>query len=401
MKILYLPAHYVFDDHQYGTEPDLAYNIVNRVAREHNQSVVVTGRQNLLAEPNYRLIEVQPHSQGFDMSFVNALKFNLRYTWQALRLLRSEQFDLLHHVRPFTIGATFNLAVLMNAHKKLPFVIGAFCLPYDDKDPSNSSQIRNALFHAIERFAGIVLKPLSNATLRKADAIFVIDRATQRAVQQIAPQSKVVIVPPAKNKDTYTFNPAKEHHKGELTFLTSGNFISRKNIDQIIEAFVLVAKQYPKATLRLVGSGYDEPKLRALVKQHGLDKQVSFVGRVSFSDMPDIYAAADVYVAMPSQEAFGHVYIEAMASGLPIISTTTVGSKSILSDKAFGKLIPPGDIQAMAEQMQYFLNHPEVFPDLSAAARAAFEANYSWDVIIPRYTNIYHELLKEHAEIAD
>jgi glycosyltransferase involved in cell wall biosynthesis len=396
MKILFLPAHYIYDDHQYGSELDLTYNIVNRIVQKNTESVVVTGKKNLINTPDYRVIEVQPNTKGFDMSFMNAVKFNIRYTKQAFKLLRSEKFDALHHVRPFAIGATFNLAVLMGAHKNIPFVIGAFCSPYADKEAGSvegKRVIRDALSHGFERVTGLVLNGLSDATLRKADVVFVIDKLTQKLVKERAPNVKVVVAPPGKDKNKFTYNASKKFKKGELVFISAGNFIPRKGLDKLIEAFSKVASTYPKARLKLVGSGYEEPRLRTLVKNLHLVDQVIFAPRVSNKDMPAIYAAADVYVAMPTAEAFGHVYIEALASGLPVVATRTVGVDEILGDRAFGKVISQGDVAAMASRMEYFLSHPEVLPKLAADARTYFENKFDWGIIIPRYIKVYEKLL--------
>jgi glycosyltransferase involved in cell wall biosynthesis len=395
MKILFLPAHYVFDDHEYGTEPDLAYNIVHRVAEKNQDSVVVTGRKNLLKKPVYRVIEVQPNTPGFNMSFVNAIKFNLRYTRQAFRLLKTEQFDIMHHVRPFNVGATFNLAALIDTHKNIPFVIGAFCIPYGQGDPSTHDRrraVREALSHNLERLVGLIIGPLSDATLRRASVIFVVDHSTQKLVQKRAPEVKIVVVPPGKDKSKYFFDPSKKYRKGDLTFLSAGNFIPRKGFDKLIESFSKIAPYYPNARLKIVGNGFEETRLRVLTEKLGLSDKVVFTGRVPNSDMPAIYETADVYAAMPQEEAMGHTYIEALAAGLPVIATNTNGSREILADKPFGRIIAQGNLTGMAASMRYFLEHPKVIAKLAIQARDEFEKKYDWGVVIPKYTNEYEKL---------
>jgi glycosyltransferase involved in cell wall biosynthesis len=110
---------------------------------------------------------------------------------------------------------------------------------------------------------------------------------------------------------------------------------------------------------------------------------------VKNNEMPTIYSNADVYVAMPIEESFGQVYIEAIACGLPVISTDTIGANAILEGKAFANVIPQGDITGMASQMNYLLSHPAILPSLAAKARTEFDANYDWNIIIPRYIETY------------
>jgi glycosyltransferase involved in cell wall biosynthesis len=148
--------------------------------------------------------------------------------------------------------------------------------------------------------------------------------------------------------------------------------------------------------LLLVGSGFEEAKLRALVARLAIEKRVTFMGRVANKDMPALYAKADVYVAMPQEEAFGHVFIEAIASGMPVLSTNTVGAREIIGNKLFGRIVPQGNIKRMAHWMEYFLDHPEAVRASSMLARAEFEKKYDWEqVIIPRYVSVYERLISE------
>ncbi|HEV2402784.1 MAG TPA: glycosyltransferase family 4 protein [Candidatus Saccharimonadales bacterium] len=399
MKILFLPAHYVFDDHQYGTEPDHAYNIVNRIASLHPDSLVVTGRKNILKATNYRIMELQPHKAGFNMSFQNALIFNIRYTVAMVRILRKEQFDLIHHVRPFELGSTFNMAILLGVHKRVPFVVGSFCSPYakGKADPANydkpQNRIKKLAGTALGQLISLGLGPLCTATLKKADAIFVVNRHTRELVLGRSPQSRIVIMPPGKDRDTYRYNAHKKYHRDKLTFISVGNLIPRKGFDQLIAAFGNVAANYPEARLLIVGGGFAADMLQDDARRHGVAKQVIFTGRMANSDMPALYAQADIYAAMPIEEAFGHTYIEAMASGLPIIATATIGATEIIGGEPFGKLITCGDTTAMAAHMGHFLRHPKTIPRLARLARAKFEKYYAWSGIIPRYLETYQAVL--------
>jgi glycosyltransferase involved in cell wall biosynthesis len=397
MKILFLPSHYVLDDHQYGSEADEAYSIVNGVGSKYPESLAITGRKNLKNVPIYRVVEVYPKFKDFNMTFLSSIVFAVRYTIGGMKILRKEKFDVIHHIRPFALDMTFNLPVLLGASRNTPFVIGEICSPYKTKGAKNHEKepnLKDVLVGFIERALVFVLYPLSRATLRKADTIFVLDSHTKENVLERAPNANIILLPLGKEASKYSFDSFKKFEKGKLTFVSVGNFVPRKGYDMLIEAFSAVATKYPNARLKLVGNGYEEAKLKDLVKRLDIPEQVIFTGRVENSQIPKVYAESDVYVAMPTEEAFGHVYIEAIATGLPIIATETVGSNEIMKNKNIGTIIPQADTSAMASQMERFLANPSLLKQLSSNARKEFERRYDLNVIIPRYIAEYKRLIK-------
>jgi hypothetical protein len=158
------------------------------------------------------------------MSFTNAIKFNIRYTLKALQLLKKEKFDVIHHVRPFELGSTFNLALLLGLHKNTPFVVGSFCSPYATGDPSEFNKghttVEQLVNHSLGRIIHAIISPLSYATLKKADAVFVVDKHTEELIHKRIPSANTIITPPGKDGGVYARNSSKGYEKGKLTFMS-------------------------------------------------------------------------------------------------------------------------------------------------------------------------------------
>lgn len=129
--------------------------------------------------------------------------------------------------------------------------------------------------------------------------------------------------------------------------LSVGRLTPQKDYSTLIRAFALVRKEM-SAHLMILGEGEERPKLEALVKELGLEQEVSLPG---FVDNPYKYVKhASVFVLSSKWEGFGNVLVEAMAVGTPVVSTDCEsGPREILEDGKYGKLVPVGDAKLMAK----------------------------------------------------
>jgi glycosyltransferase involved in cell wall biosynthesis len=136
----------------------------------------------------------------------------------------------------------------------------------------------------------------------------------------------------------------------------------------LIDAVASLADTVPELHLLLVGDGPMRPELEAQCRRRGIEKRVTFTGRLD--DTSSAYRALDVFV-MPSEiEPFGLVTIEAMATGLPVIGTNTGGTPEIVIPNVTGLLIPPGDVAALANAMYTLWANRERSAELGMAGRA-------------------------------
>jgi len=133
------------------------------------------------------------------------------------------------------------------------------------------------------------------------------------------------------------------------TFLAVGRFSRRhKGFDLLIEAFHLFAQKNQEWKLDIVGEGVEEGLYKELIKKYSLENRVTI--HPFTNHVQDYYSNAQVYVLSSRWEGFGLVLVEAMAHGLPVISSDLPTSQEIMGD--FGLYFKNGDIEALAERLE-------------------------------------------------
>jgi glycosyltransferase involved in cell wall biosynthesis len=165
-----------------------------------------------------------------------------------------------------------------------------------------------------------------------------------------------------------------------------GRFVYYKGIDVLIDAMTRCP-----GTLLLVGDGPLEGELRMQVATLGLQDRVRFIGRVSDEDLPAYYHASDVFV-LPSvavTEAYGLVQIEAMAAGVPVVSTNLpTGVPWVNQDGVTGLVVPPRDAGALAAALGRLLGDEGLRRSLGASGRQRAEAVFSRDRTIEAFKDL-------------
>ena len=122
----------------------------------------------------------------------------------------------------------------------------------------------------------------------------------------------------------------------------------QKGQDRVIRTLPRVLLQYPETIYLIVGHGDDQPRLEALAAEFGVTERVQFVGLVEPDELPDYFRLADVFVMPSTCEGFGIAFLEAMASGIPVIGGNKDGSLDPLSDGASGTVVDPEDREELA-----------------------------------------------------
>ncbi|MER5743389.1 glycosyltransferase family 4 protein [Streptomyces sp. NPDC002225] len=175
--------------------------------------------------------------------------------------------------------------------------------------------------------------------------------------------------------------------------LCVARLVPRKGQDTLIRALPLIRRRVPDAVLLVVGKGPDEARLRKLAARHG-EGAVHFVGGVPHSGTPSYYAAADVF-AMPCRtrragleaEGLGIVFLEAAASGLPVVVGDSGGAPDTVLDGRTGRVVDGTDTGAVAEALTGVLLDPDRAA-MGAAGRAWVEESWSWDASARHLTRL-------------
>lgn len=158
-----------------------------------------------------------------------------------------------------------------------------------------------------------------------------------------------VVLPNVLNIPAMAQELAEEEKEG-ISFVSAGNLIKRKGFDVLIEAFEIVLKARPEATLLIMGGGPEEKSLKAQVKELGLGDIITFFGPYQRTDFARELAKADIFALATKLETFGVVYIEALSFGVPVVATRCGGPEDFV-DESNGALVDVNDVQGLARAM--------------------------------------------------
>lgn len=183
---------------------------------------------------------------------------------------------------------------------------------------------------------------------------------------------------------------------GKETILVSvGNIRRIKGYQYIIE----MMHQYNESNLKLimVGEGADLKWMKNLAKTYNLENKIFFAGKVSDSELIEIYNTADIFI-LPSvwhSEAFGIVNIEAMACGLPVLASRIGGIPDVVEDGKTGLLFKPGDISDMIAKVQLVQKNSKLRAKLIENGLATVEKKYTLNKMVLDTLEIYNSLKNE------
>lgn len=162
-------------------------------------------------------------------------------------------------------------------------------------------------------------------------------------------------------------------------------------IDTVLAAFALIVQQFPGATLSVAGSGPEAAALAALAQRLGIDGQVTFTARLDRDEMAALYRSADVMLNASRVDNMPNAVLEAMASGVPVVTTNVGGIPYIVADRRTGMLVPPDDPPALARAACELLSDTGLYRSLKENGLA--------DVRQYRWASVRGELAAAYADV--
>lgn len=204
-------------------------------------------------------------------------------------------------------------------------------------------------------YEGKLMQMLAKIIFRFADlAIFQTKQAQKFFPMAIQKKSKIL-----PNPINPQFLNRRYFGEREDVIVTVGRIDENKNHAMLIHAFAKIAGEYPLMRLVIYGEGELRPKLEALAEEKGLSDRISLPG--SISDVADRICKARIFTCTSNNEGMPNALIEAMALGLPVISTDCPcgGAAALINDGENGILIPVGDAYALSDAFRRILSDEE------------------------------------------
>lgn len=224
-----------------------------------------------------------------------------------------------------------------------------------------------------------------------------------RLARALSPQAAARMVRLAPGVDTRTFRPGcggaaireRLGLAGRPVTVCVSRLVPRKGQDTLIRAWPRVRAEVPGATLVLAGGGRYRSALEKIAERRGVASSVVFAGPVPARDLPAWYDAADVF-AMPCRtrhggldvEGLGIVYLEASATGLPVIAGDSGGAPDAVLDGQTGYIVDGRSPAAVAERVSGLLADPDRAAAMGEKGQAWITAEWRWDLVSERFEQI-------------
>jgi glycosyltransferase involved in cell wall biosynthesis len=260
----------------------------------------------------------------------------------------------------------------------------------------------------LTRHVPFALNSLHRFALANVARVIAVSAGVARKLREqgIFPEEKITVVPNGIDFASYDLAPRdfdRESYR-RASLLTAARFLvgtvgelsETKGQEDFVRAAGIVARRGLDAEFFVVGKDNTpgdptRKRIERLIVAENLRGRVQIRGYTP--DLPRLLAALDVYVSASRAEAFGLATLEAIACGAPVVATATDGSREITADGAAGRLVPVGDVEAMAAALIDLLEDEGERARLSASARASVRERFSLERMIAKTEEVYRSVL--------
>jgi glycosyltransferase involved in cell wall biosynthesis len=238
--------------------------------------------------------------------------------------------------------------------------------------------------------AGLFRKIWTNASAVIANSV-----GLQKLALEFTPELDIGIIP--NGIDAEKFHPRQDQNVSKpIKALTVCRLISRKRIDLLIKAVVEAKKMGLALQLNIAGEGNLTEQLKQLSVELGVENEVNFLARVETEQMPQLYRDNDVFVMSSAHEGMSNAMLEAMASGLPIVTTQCEGVEELIAGN--GIVVDSPDAGAIARGIKKLADESEVYKQMSLNA-VQQARKFTWQGTAQQYFDSYNKILTGGGEV--
>jgi glycosyltransferase involved in cell wall biosynthesis len=243
----------------------------------------------------------------------------------------------------------------------------------------------------IQRFHRL-LAPLTRWIWRRADRVVAVCESLGRLTDQTCRGLRYSVIPNGVNLRLFHPPEAPRRPNRPIRCLAVARLVERKGLGELLRAFAMLPRR--EFLLDIVGTGPDARRLRQLASSLGLGQDVTFLGSLERSAVAQRYRDADLFTLPSSAEAFGNVFAEALASGLPIVGSNIGGIPELVEHGKNGLLVDPGSPEALAQAILYLAGDPELRESMGQGNRRKAEQQLEWGQVTRQYLSLYDALVQ-------
>jgi len=259
--------------------------------------------------------------------------------------------------------------------------------------------IHSAKFDSWYNNASQTKKWLIRFLLNRVDIIVIEGEIWKTFFKQIVPESKLVIIPNCVHLSNFK-KTKKSKRENKISVLFPGSLCERKGVFDILKAVSLVVKEEKNIKFIFGGrsSNEEEIKILEIIKSQHLENYTAFIGEYTDKNKSEIYGSADIFILPSYAEGLPISMLDAMALGLPIISTRVGAIPEVIDDRVNGFLIEPGDYKALAKRILILTTDRNLREKMGKNNIEKIKKNYDFSIMVKNFDELQQRLLKENGK---
>jgi len=375
-----------------GNEPSVhadveSYNLLKRTLYMSAYASMPENKIYRLIKGIGRIAVDLPKKPIAVLDSLNFLKFgknaaSLKILYQAAPFLDKDQYDIIH----CHFGPLGNLAITLKA---IGAVHGKIVTTFRGYDISSHIKTNGEHIYA-ELF-------------KKGELFLCVSEQIKDVLRELGCNEKQIIVHRSGvHLNKFRFELRKPRINSGPRLLTVGRLVEKKGIQYGIESIAKILKKYPNIEYKIAGDGPLKNTLQKLIEELNVCNNVKLLGWQEREQIIELLQEADIFLA-PSvtsqnggREGIPGAIIEALACGLPVLSTWHSGIPEVVQDGESGFLVPERDSHTLAEKLQLLIEHSERWAEMGRKGRRYVEGHYDIDKLNDRLVEIYRQLLSGH-----
>ncbi|PYL42987.1 MAG: colanic acid biosynthesis glycosyltransferase WcaL [Verrucomicrobia bacterium] len=332
-------------------------------------SKIFFGNLRIASRQPGRYLKTLAHALGYGRRDI------LRRFFQAGYLAEQLRRDSVAHLHAHFATAPATVAMFTHELTGVPFTFTAHARDiYSDTQPE-----------------------LLRAEMKRARSVVTVTEYNRRHLRQIDPSlnGKVRCIDSIFDFSGFDFQWPRVSGLAAPLILSVARLVEKKGLEDLILAADILRWQGQRFRMQIIGDGHLRQVLDNKIAALGLEEHVTLSGAQTHEEVKLAYGRAHVF-ALPcvvaadgDRDGLPNVLIEAMASGVPVVSTTVVGIPELIESERHGLLVPPGEPRALANALERLLADASLRDRLARAARARIEERFSSERIAERLMNLF------------
>ena len=307
------------------------------------------------------------------------LTYAISSSFYGLRFARQFKPDIVQVFFGIPAGGG---AYLLRKFYKVPYLVflGGRDVPRRQPDPPSY------------RWLYLLLKPIIRAIWESASGVVACSEGLRELAQETAPDIKMHVIPDGLDLNRFEATQ-RDPSPEKVRILTIGRLIPRKGFQFLIRALPQIVENAAyNFEIEIVGDGPYQKELLTLATDLDVTRYLRFAGSVPYSELPQKYREADIFILPSLAEGMPLVVLEAMGTGLPIVASRVQGIEELVAADINGALFDPGDADGLARSLVKLINAGKARLEMGRASVERVKP-YDWKHIADAYLSLYAHVL--------